>query len=52
MAARAADAVAGLLGMEPVPFPGHHGGFLGDAYGMPGEPEAFAQRLREVLDGS
>jgi pimeloyl-ACP methyl ester carboxylesterase len=49
MAARAADAVAELRGAEPVVFPGNHGGFLGDEYGMPGEPEAFAEKLREVL---
>jgi pimeloyl-ACP methyl ester carboxylesterase len=52
MAARGADAVAELLGVEPVIFPSNHGGFLGDEYGMPGEPEAFAERLREVLDRS
>jgi pimeloyl-ACP methyl ester carboxylesterase len=52
MAARAADAMAALLGTEPVVFPGHHGGFLGGEYGMPGEPEPFAARLREVLAGA
>jgi hypothetical protein len=51
MAARGADAMAALLGAEPVPFPGNHGGFMGDQYGQPGEPVAFAQRLREVLAG-
>jgi pimeloyl-ACP methyl ester carboxylesterase len=50
IAARAADAVAAALGVEPVTFPGDHGGFLGGEYGMTGEPDAFAQRLREVLD--
>jgi pimeloyl-ACP methyl ester carboxylesterase len=50
MAARGADAMAALMGTEPVPFPGNHGGFMGDAYGQRGEPEAFAERLREVLD--
>jgi pimeloyl-ACP methyl ester carboxylesterase len=49
MAARGADAMAALLGTEPVPFPGSHGGFMGDEYGQPGEPVAFAERLREVL---
>lgn len=44
MAARAADAVAALLGTEPVAFPGSHGGFME-------VPDAFAQRLREVLAG-
>jgi pimeloyl-ACP methyl ester carboxylesterase len=51
MAARGADAVAELLGADLVAFPGNHGGFLGDEFGMPGEPEAFAGRLREVLAG-
>jgi pimeloyl-ACP methyl ester carboxylesterase len=50
MAARGADAVAGLIGAEPVTFPSNHGGFLGNEYGMPGEPEAFAAKLREVLE--
>jgi hypothetical protein len=31
-------------------FPSHHGGFLGGEFGYPGQPEAFAARLREVLD--
>jgi pimeloyl-ACP methyl ester carboxylesterase len=52
MAARAADALAELIGAGPVTFPSNHGGFLGDEYGMPGEPEAFAARLREVLAGA
>jgi hypothetical protein len=30
-------------------FPSHHGGFLGGEFGWPGQPEAFAARLREVL---
>jgi pimeloyl-ACP methyl ester carboxylesterase len=51
MAARGADALAALLGTEPVVFPGSHGGFMGDEYGQRGEPEAFAERLREVLAG-
>lgn len=50
-AARGADAMAALLGAEPVTFPGNHGGFMGDEYGHPGEPEAFAARLRDVLAG-
>lgn len=47
---RTSVATAQRLGQEPVVFPSHHGGFLGDGFGMPGEPEAFAARLREVLD--
>ena len=50
MAARGADAVAELLGVELVSFPSHHAGFLGGEYGQQGEPEAFGQKLREVLD--
>lgn len=49
LAARATRALAEQLGQEPVRFPGDHGGFMGDEYGMPGEPEGFAAALREVL---
>jgi pimeloyl-ACP methyl ester carboxylesterase len=52
MANRAAAAVAERLGTAPVTFPSHHGGFLGGEYGWAGEPEAFAERLREVLSSS
>jgi len=52
MAARGADAMAALLETEPTVFPGSHGGFMGDEYGQPGEPDAFAARLRAVLDGA
>jgi pimeloyl-ACP methyl ester carboxylesterase len=52
MAARGADAVAEAIGAELVAFPGDHSGFLGGEYGMHGEPDAFAQRLRVVLDGA
>ena len=31
-------------------FPSHHGGFLGGEHGYAGQPEAFARKLREVLD--
>ena len=41
-----------VAGTEPVVFPGSHGGFMGDEYGQPGEPDAFAARLRDVLDGA
>jgi pimeloyl-ACP methyl ester carboxylesterase len=47
-----AEAVAERLGTEAVAFPGDHGGFMGGEYGQPpGEPEAFARKLREVLAG-
>ncbi len=49
MAGRAAVAVAGRLGTEPVTFPGGHDGFLGGEYGGMGEPDAFAATLRKVL---
>ena len=44
MAARGADAVAALIGADLVTFPGGHGGFME-------VPDAFGQRLREVLAG-
>lgn len=49
MAARSAEALAAALGRPAIVFPSHHGGFLGDGFGPPGEPEAFATRLRAVL---
>jgi pimeloyl-ACP methyl ester carboxylesterase len=51
LASRSAEAVAALLGSDVVRFPGDHGGFLGGEYGQTGEPDAFAARLCEVLDG-
>jgi pimeloyl-ACP methyl ester carboxylesterase len=51
MANRGAYAVAEKLGKEVVVFPSHHGGFLGGEYGWGGEPDAFAAKLREVLQG-
>jgi pimeloyl-ACP methyl ester carboxylesterase len=47
---RTAVATAALLGQQPTVFPSHHGGFLGGESGYPGQPEAFARKLREVLD--
>jgi len=51
MANRGGYACAEALGQQPVIFPSHHGGFLGGEYGWPGEPDAFAAKLREVLEG-
>ena len=51
MANRGGHAVAARLGQQPVIFPSHHGGFLGGEYGWAGEPDAFAAKLREVLEG-
>ena len=47
---RTAVATAELLGQRAAVFPSHHGGFLGGEHGYAGQPEAFARRLREVLD--
>lgn len=47
---RATLGLAEELGVEPVPFPGGHGGFLGGEYGQQGEPDAFAAKLRGVLE--
>jgi pimeloyl-ACP methyl ester carboxylesterase len=49
VAGRGGLAVAERLGTNPVEFPGGHGGFLGPDSQPPGDPEAFAARLREVL---
>lgn len=51
LTARTSEAVAALLDQEPTVFPSHHGGFTGPENGYPGQPEAFAHRLREVLAG-
>jgi pimeloyl-ACP methyl ester carboxylesterase len=47
---RTAVATAELLDQDATVFPSHHGGFLGGEFGYAGQPEAFARRLREVLD--
>ena len=47
---RAAVATAELLGQQVTVFPSHHGGFLGGEFGYAGQPEAFARKLREVID--
>jgi pimeloyl-ACP methyl ester carboxylesterase len=52
MANRGAFAVAERLGDKAVPFPSDHGGFLGGEYGQTGDPDAFAAKLREVLDAT
>ncbi|MGW4630324.1 alpha/beta fold hydrolase [Streptomyces rubiginosohelvolus] len=49
---RTAEAAAELLGQRVTVFPSHHGGFLDGEFGYPGQPDAFAARLREVLDAS
>jgi len=47
---RSTRATADLLSQRATVFPSHHGGFLGGDSGYAGKPEAFASRLREVLD--
>jgi pimeloyl-ACP methyl ester carboxylesterase len=50
LAQRGGEAAAERLGVEPVSFPGDHGGFMGGEYGQPpGKPAEFAAKLREVL---
>ena len=52
MAGRAAAATAEALNLPLTEFPSHHGGFVGGDSGYAGQPEAFAARLRQVLDGT
>src|SRR5713101_1165468 len=47
---RSSVATAELLGQRATVFPSHHGGFMGGESGYPGQPEAFAQKLRDVLN--
>jgi pimeloyl-ACP methyl ester carboxylesterase len=47
---RTSIAMAELLGQQAAVFPSHHGGFLGGEFGYAGQPEAFARRLRDVLE--
>jgi pimeloyl-ACP methyl ester carboxylesterase len=49
VAARAGVAVAGRLAVEPVTFPGGHGGFVSEDFAYPGKPAEFAAVLREIL---
>ena len=50
LAHRGGEAAAERLGLAATQFPGDHGGFMGGEYGQPpGEHEAFAAKLREVL---
>jgi pimeloyl-ACP methyl ester carboxylesterase len=49
LARRGGEAVARLLGVEPVIFPGDHGGFAANEWSPGNDPAAFAATLREVL---
>jgi pimeloyl-ACP methyl ester carboxylesterase len=50
LARRGGEAVARMLGVEPVIFPGDHGGFAASDWSPGNDPAAFAAKLREVLD--
>src|SRR6266550_8249670 len=52
LAGRGGKAVAERLGIAPVTFPGGHDGFLGGEYGQTGKPDAFAAKLRDVLESN
>jgi len=47
---RTSLATAELLSQQATVFPSHHGGFVGGEFGYAGQPEAFARKLRSVLD--
>jgi pimeloyl-ACP methyl ester carboxylesterase len=50
MARRGGEALAELLGLEPVVFPGDHGGFAANEWSAGNDPTGFARRLCELLD--
>jgi len=49
LARRGGEAMARLLGVEPVTFPGDHGGFAASHWSPGNDPAAFASKLLEVL---
>lgn len=49
LARRGGEALAELLGVTPVIFPGDHGGFAANQWSPNNDPRAFGQKLREVL---
>jgi len=51
LAWRGGAALAALLGVEAVTFPGDHGGFMVNEWSPDNDPAAFAAALREVLAG-
>ena len=52
LAGRGGLALAERLGATATRFPGGHDGFFGGEYGQMGEPDAFAAKLREVLEAA
>src|SRR4051794_40128449 len=49
LARRGGEAVARLLGVDPVVFPGDHGGFAANEWSPHNDPAAFAAKLLDVL---
>jgi pimeloyl-ACP methyl ester carboxylesterase len=49
LARRGGEVLAKLLSLEPIVFPGDHGGFATNEWSAGNDPKAFAQRLRELL---
>ena len=49
LARRGGEALAAALGVDPVVFPGDHGGFAANQWSPSNDPAAFAAKLREVL---
>jgi len=49
MARRGGEALAATLGVDPVVFPGDHGGFAANQWSPGNDPAAFAAKLREAL---
>ncbi len=47
---RGAEALAALLGVAVVEFPGDHAGFVANDWSPANDPTAFAERLLDVLD--
>lgn len=50
IAARGGRSLAKALDLDVTAFPSHHAGFVPQEWGMGSQPQAFAARLREVLD--
>jgi len=50
LARRGGEALAALMGVTPVVFPGDHGGFAANEWSPNNDPGAFAQKLRAVLE--
>ncbi len=49
IARRGGEALAAVLGVDPVVFPGDHGGFAANQWSPSNDPAAFAAKLHEVL---